>query len=656
MFCKLKNKIYTIVFITLLGFLILYPENSYLQNNLRSLTYAKTVDNVYNMYDTEKFHYVIIGNSITRHGGGDDWPEERGMAATRDDKDYVRVLEKLFKADGIPDVEYTVEPYYPHDINSARNFTSRKTDHLFGDDIDLIIIQIGENILPDAPITEYQEVYTEMIKKLKSQMQKAQVIIIDSMYSSEGVTYTLSKIASDTGSIFMPIDMIKTDDTYRSFIGDKVYDNDGNAYEISNVAIAVHPNDKGHKYIAEQIHNICVNHIFLKNKADKNVNVTSAIDNIEENDYLSCVDHLGDTTRVKRFLNKARAGASLTIVGLGGSITAGAGLTYEGMDIPFGEKFTNALRAKYPNSNFKYVNAGISGTNLTYSVCRVKDDCIKYNPDLVILDFSVNTRDDKDVENLYSSIVSQINKANEETAIVNIHFTEAMENRDSNVIGKQGQLNLVSNTQILNAVVSFDLPSVSYHSFVWKEIENNVITQNDIFQDYVHPTQYGHHIASSLLIKLFEYIDRSQDSANIKPMKKLTSDAYANAEYITHVPNSAYQSNERGHDFFIDDFSANQLISYKGWRSISTDKTGLIDFNLASNKTVVIGLQFFGAKGFITIAGKSPNGDIYQIDRISAPETGLFTTVSYENVKDYIGIMTNLTEGYVVIYGIGIIR
>ena len=77
---------------------------------------------------------------------------------------------------------------------------------------------------------------------------------------------------------------------------------------------------------------------------------------------------------------------------------------------------------------------------------------------------------------------------------------------------------------------------------------------------------------------------------------------------------------------------------------------------MVKNKKVVIGLQFYGAKGFITIAGKKPEGNIYQIDKIEAPEVGLFTTLTYENVEDYIGLMTDLTEGYVVVYGIGVVK
>ena len=139
----------------------------------------------YNMYEVDKFHYVIIGNSVTRHGGEGEWPAERGMTATTDDKDYVRVLEKLFIEDGIPDVECKIEQYFPRDLQTAENFIAGRLNHLFGDDIDLVVVQIGENILGDAPLPDYEAVYTKLVLKLKNQMKKAQVTILVMMKKSK---------------------------------------------------------------------------------------------------------------------------------------------------------------------------------------------------------------------------------------------------------------------------------------------------------------------------------------------------------------------------------------------------------------------------------------------------------------------------------------
>ena len=126
-----------------------------------------------NLSKINKMHYLIIGNSITKHGINNDWPIERGMAATENDKDYVHVLEKLFKADGISDVKYTIEPYGTTSIKAAKEFAQTNLKTVSGHSLDLIILQIGENIIDDAPLSDYLEVVKEMIADLKKQVPRA---------------------------------------------------------------------------------------------------------------------------------------------------------------------------------------------------------------------------------------------------------------------------------------------------------------------------------------------------------------------------------------------------------------------------------------------------------------------------------------------------
>lgn len=609
--------------------------------------------------NVNKMHYLIIGNSITKHGINSDWPIERGMAATENDKDYVHVLEKLFKADGISDVKYTIEPYNTTSIKAAKEFAQTNLKTISGHSLDLIILQIGENIINDAPLSDYLEVVKEMITDLKEQVPRAEIFFIDSMFKNPINSDALSNLVDSMGAVFVPIDKIKEDGSYRSYIGDTIYDNEGNAHKVINNDVAFHPNDKGHEYIANQIHNYYIDNIILKKQSENNGRTEIAINNVPKNDYLNSVENLGDTSRVGKFLKRARAGENLTVLGFGGSITAGAGLISTKEDISYGKKVTNWLEQKYPQSNFKYINAGLSGTNLTYSVFRVKEDVLKYNPDLVILDYSVNTRGDTDVKNLYSSIVSQINKANEETAMINIHFTETELEERPGIIDYSSKKGSATNQEISEAVVDFDLPSISYYSFINDKIEKNIITKNDIFQDYVHPTENGHLIAANLITNLLGYIDMIYQGkeAIIKPMKKLASDPYANYEYITFEGNGGGKSKERGRLYFGKHIVEGNSIAYKGWMSYPTEKTGLLDFDIVDAKKVVIGFQFTNAEGeSITFAKMDKNGKIDKLGEAVAPEVGLFSTVTYKDVGDYLGIMTDLPKGYVVIYGIGILK
>lgn len=612
-----------------------------------------------NLSKINKMHYLIIGNSVTRHVINGDWPAVRGMTATRDDKDYVRILEKLFKEDGIKDVQYTIEPFGGMTIQQTREYEQKNLKNISGHSFDLIILQFAENILPDAPLSEYLEVIKSMILRLKRQVPGAEIFIMDSMYFNPTITEGLISLANSTGTTFIPIDRVQEDESYRSFVGDVIYDNDGEPHNVTRADVAVHPNDKGHEYIAHQIHDFCRDRIFLKRQNESYDKITDVINSIEVNDYLNSVENLGDTSRVGKFLKKAKAGSNLTVLGFGGSVTAGAGLIYTNEDLSYGRRVTNYLQKKYPNSNFRYINAGLSGTNLTYSVFRVKEDVLKYKPDLVILDYSVNTRGDTDVRNLYSSIVSQINQANEETAMINIHFTETELEERPGIIDYSSKKGSVTNQEISEAVVDFDLPSISYYSFINDKIEKNIITKNDIFQDYVHPTENGHLIAANLITNLLGYIDMIYQGkeAIIKPMKKLASDPYANYDYITFDGNGGGLSKERGHSYFARYIVEGDLVAYKGWISVPTKENGLVDFDIVDGKKVVIGFQFTNAEGeSITFAKMEGNGNISKLGDTTAPKIGLFTTVTYENVGNYLGIMADLPKGHLVIYGIGILK
>ena len=71
----------------------------------------------------------------------------------------------------------------------------------------------------------------------------------------------------------------------------------------------------------------------------------------------------------------------ITIAYLGGSITEADG---------YRNIFTNYLKETYPNNNITEINAGIGGTNSFLGVSRVYDEVISKNPDIVVVDFTVN--------------------------------------------------------------------------------------------------------------------------------------------------------------------------------------------------------------------------------------------------------------------------
>jgi len=80
-------------------------------------------------------------------------------------------------------------------------------------------------------------------------------------------------------------------------------------------------------------------------------------------------------------LAKAEAGGTIRVAYVGGSITAAEG---------WRPKTLAWLRQQYPKATFAEINAAISGTGSDFGACRLREDVLRHDPDLVFLEFRVN--------------------------------------------------------------------------------------------------------------------------------------------------------------------------------------------------------------------------------------------------------------------------
>ncbi len=92
--------------------------------------------------------------------------------------------------------------------------------------------------------------------------------------------------------------------------------------------------------------------------------------------------------RLVRFLSRAEAGEELTVGFFGGSITQGSLASTE--TLCYAHRVVDLLSARYPKARFHYINAGIGGTGSCFGAIRLKEDLLVHEPDLVVVDFSVN--------------------------------------------------------------------------------------------------------------------------------------------------------------------------------------------------------------------------------------------------------------------------
>lgn len=106
------------------------------------------------------------------------------------------------------------------------------------------------------------------------------------------------------------------------------------------------------------------------------------------------------TASFAEFDRKAQAKEPLTVVFFGGSLTWGANAS-DPLKTSYRGQMMDYLRHKYPNTPFTFYDAAIGGTGSNLGIFRLDRDVLKYNPDLVFLDFTANDGlDDKDRETL----------------------------------------------------------------------------------------------------------------------------------------------------------------------------------------------------------------------------------------------------------------
>lgn len=189
----------------------------------------------------------------------------------------------------------------------------------------------------------------------------------------------------------------------------------------------------------------------------------------------------GSTARLARVMERAAKGETINVVTLGGSITYG-------LYASTSQKCWAYLTYKWWNENFpkakvNYHNVGISGTSSILGVHRMGDDVIAKNPDLVIVEFSVN--DTMEDYPYYEGIVRNVLTKCPDAAVI-MFFTVCesgwtMQNTEI-PIGNHYGVPMISGANAVNGLLAA-------HAMTWSEFGT----------DDAHPTDKGHEIYASLI-------------------------------------------------------------------------------------------------------------------------------------------------------------
>lgn len=234
------------------------------------------------------------------------------------------------------------------------------------------------------------------------------------------------------------------------------------------------------------------------------------------------VTHYGNPYRFVKLFEKIRAGEEITFATIGGSITASCNASTW-------RKHYGCLVEDWFNETFKgakinFKGAGIGATGSLVGIHRLDRDVLSANPDLVIVEFSVNDKPYLDkCKEYYDNLVYKILNYKTAPAVI--------------CIGTMGFDGINVQEEHLKVAKHYDVPFISYRDSVWPDVENGTLKWEELSNDTVHPIDDGHQLMCDLLTTYFEeQLDKKlSDLTDNKCDEPLVSLGYQNA--VIYYPN-----------------------------------------------------------------------------------------------------------------------
>lgn len=233
------------------------------------------------------------------------------------------------------------------------------------------------------------------------------------------------------------------------------------------------------------------------------------------------------------FFSKALHGEPVKVAYLGGSITKQEGWRVQSL---------NWFKERFPQATFSEVNAAINGTRSDFGAFRIKEQVLKYKPDLVFVEFAVNDQKTESSRIIRSmeGIVRQIKQANPYTDICFVYTI-------SKYTLEEEQKGMLPNSAVQMEKVAnyYGIPSINFGFEIAKMINNHqlIMEANEKEQNRVkvfspdgtHPyPETGHLIYQNVLKRSFEKMIPTKASVLIKSKlpKPMVSDCYVDTQMI----------------------------------------------------------------------------------------------------------------------------
>lgn len=219
-----------------------------------------------------------------------------------------------------------------------------------------------------------------------------------------------------------------------------------------------------------------------------------------------------DLTRLKECMRRAAQGEELTVGFLGGSITQGS--SARAQENTYAYRVFSWWRHTFPEAEFHYVNGGIGGTTSHYGAARVVTDVLMYQPDLVVVDFSVNDEADTFFQETYEGVVRRLLSWPSMPAVILLNnvFYDTGENAQEfhNAVGAWYHLPYVSIRdtvyQRMNAGVDTPAEKAKRTPAGMDHGISDRYTREELTPDGLHPNDRGHGLVAGEIIRLLESV------------------------------------------------------------------------------------------------------------------------------------------------------
>lgn len=236
--------------------------------------------------------------------------------------------------------------------------------------------------------------------------------------------------------------------------------------------------------------------------------------------YENGIANIGNLSRLKKVLERAKNGEKLTLGFLGGSITQGSLASKP--ELCYAHRVYEWWCETFPQAQFTFVNAGIGGTTSQFGVARADSDLLAYEPDFVVVEFSVNDDSTEHFMETYEGLIRKVYDSKTKPAVLLVH----------NVFYNNG-----ANAQLMHGRVArhYELPAVSMQSTIYAEVVAGRIENREITPDDLHPNDEGHQLVASVInyflnqVRSGAIVQTISDRGEEPLPAPLTANAYENS-------------------------------------------------------------------------------------------------------------------------------